>query len=104
MDGSIYLTSSATQRKWTERQYLLCSTLAPAMASILAVSVRYTCDDKTHIYDVRSNLAGSRFVQTRGRRPVPRARLQNLRPASGKRHARVRRGRRRKTTAERSLG
>ena len=47
MDGSIYLTSSATQRKWTERQYLLCSTLAPAMASILAVSVRYTCG-KTH--------------------------------------------------------
>ena len=50
MDGSIYLTSSATQRKWTERQYLLCSTLAPAMASILAVSVRYTCDKTRAAY------------------------------------------------------
>ena len=46
MDGSIYLTSSATQRKWTERQNLLFSTVAPGMAAAVAVSARYTCKRK----------------------------------------------------------
>jgi len=37
------LTSSWTQRKWTERQNLLFSTVAPGIGAVLAVSVRYTC-------------------------------------------------------------
>jgi hypothetical protein len=37
------LTSSWTQRKWTERQNLLFSTVAPGIGAVLAVSARYAC-------------------------------------------------------------
>lgn len=40
------LTSSWTQRKWTERQNLLFSTVAPGIGAVLAVSARYTCREE----------------------------------------------------------
>jgi hypothetical protein len=42
-DRRYILTSSWTQRKWTERQNLLFSTVAPGIGAVLAVSARYTC-------------------------------------------------------------
>jgi len=43
---TLRITSSWTQRKWTERQNLLFSTVAPGMAAVVAVSARYTCKRK----------------------------------------------------------
>jgi hypothetical protein len=39
--SKLYFTSSWTHRKWTDRQNLLFSTVAPGMDSVLAVRSRY---------------------------------------------------------------